>query len=349
MIIFKNKLGVKVQPINNLILIICIMVFLDPIANAQMQLKISTLAPQNSDWADKLQEGSKEIQRLTQNRVKLKFYWGGAQGNAKKTLQKIKIGQLHGGTFSPTDFQDIYPDLNIYGLPFLFKNFNEIEYVRNFVDLDLELGFKKLGYEMYGFAGGGFAYVMSNEPISGYDDLKNQKIWLPQGDLISYEAMKSLELLPVPLPMTDVLTGLQTGLIDIVAIPAVVALALQWHTKIKYVTRIPVLYAMGFLAIDSKIINRLSIHDRNVVSEVLRGIYKEVNAGSKNDSENAMQALLNIGIKEAPFHDNEYERLTNLMIEPNLEMARRGMFSLELFEDISNYISEYRVKLVTQQ
>ena len=348
MIIFKKKLGVKVRSINNLLLIICFLLFLYPVANAQMQLKIATLAPQNSDWANKFQEGSKEIQRRTQNRVKLKFYWGGAQGNAKKNLQKIKIGQLHGGTFSPTDFQDIYPDLNIYGLPFLFKDFDEIEYVRNLVDLDLESGFKKLGYEMYGFAGGGFAYVMSNEPISGYDDLKNQKIWLPQGDLISYEAMKSLELLPVPLPMTDVLTGLQTGLIDIVAIPAVVALALQWHTKIKYITRIPVLYAMGFLAIDSKVINRLSIHDRSVISEVLRDIYEEVNIGSKNDSENAMQALLNTGIKEVPFHDNEYKRLTNLMIKPNLEMAKRDMFSLELFEDISNYISEYRANLAAQ-
>jgi len=349
MIIFKKKLGFKVKPINNLILIICSFLFLYPVANAQMQLKIATLAPQNSDWAEKFQEGSEKIQRRTQNRVKLKFYWGGAQGNAKKNLQKIKIGQLHGGTFSPTDFQDIYPDLNIYGLPFLFKDFDEIEYVRKLVDLDLESGFKKLGYEMYGFAGGGFAYVMSNEPISGYDDLKNQKIWLPQGDLISYEAMRSLELLPVPLPMTDVLTGLQTGLIDIVAIPAVVALALQWHTKIKYITRIPVLYAMGFLAIDSRVINRLSIHDRNVISEVLRSIYEEVNAGSKNDSENAMQALLNIGIKEVPFHDNEYKRLTNLMIKPNLEMAKRDMFSLELFEDISNYIIEYRANLALQQ
>jgi len=349
MIIFKKKLDFKTKLISNLSLITYLLLFSFVIASAQMQLKIATLAPQNSDWASKFQEGSKEIQRRTQNRVKLKFYWGGAQGNAKKNLQKIKIGQLHGGTFSPTDFQDIYPDLNIYGLPFLFKNSDEIEYVRSLVDLDLESGFKRLGYEMYGFAGGGFAYVMSNEPISGYDDLKGQKIWLPQGDLISYEAMKSLELLPVPLPMTDVLTGLQTGLIDIVAIPPVVALALQWHTKIKYTTRIPVLYAMGFLAIDSKFINRLSIHDRNVISEVLRGIYEEVDADSKNDSEDAMQALLNIGIKEVTFHDNEYKRLTNLMIEPNLEMAKRDMFSLDLFKDISNHISEYRANLASQQ
>ena len=145
--------------------------------------------------------------------------------------------------------------MNIYGLPFLFRDHSEVDFVREKIDDELELGFKKLRFNTYGFAGGGFAYVMSNNAIKGYDDLQNKKIWLPQGDLISYKAMESLNLLPIPLPMTDVLTGLQTGLIDIVAIPPVVALALQWHTKVNYITKIPVLYAMGFLAIDTRVIN----------------------------------------------------------------------------------------------
>ena len=309
---------------------------------AQIQIKIATLAPQNSEWAEKFQKGSIEIQERTENRVKLKFYWGGAQGNAKKILQKIKIRQLHGGTFSPTDFQEVYPDLNIYGLPFLFKDFDEVDYVRDRVDDQLEQGFKNLGFNTYGFAGGGFAYILSNEPIREYEDLKNKKIWLPQGDLISYEAMRSLNLLPVPLPMTDVLTGLQTGLIDIVAIPPVVALALQWHTKISYITRVPVLYAMGFLAIDSKIINRINTHDQKVLNEVINRIYSEVDSDSQQDSENAYEALSKIGIQEIHFDGDEYQKLTDLLEEPTKKMANDGFYSLELFNEIKMYIDDFR-------
>ncbi len=308
---------------------------------AQIQIKIATLAPQNSEWAEKFQKGSIEIQERTENRVKLKFYWGGAQGNAKKILQKIKIRQLHGGTFSPTDFQELYPDLNIYGLPFLFKDFDEVDYVRDRVDNQLEQGFKNLGFNTYGFAGGGFAYILSNEPIREYEDLKNKKIWLPQGDLISYEAMKSLNLLPVPLPMTDVLTGLQTGLIDIVAIPPVVALALQWHTKINYITRVPVLYAMGFLAIDSKMINRINTDDRKVLNEVISRIYSEVDSNSQQDSENAYEALSKIGIQEIQFDGDEYQKLTDLLEEPTKKMANDGFYSLELFNEIKMYIHDF--------
>ena len=309
---------------------------------AQIQIKIATLAPQNSEWAEKFQKGSIEIQERTENRVKLKFYWGGAQGNAKKILQKIKIRQLHGGTFSPTDFQELYPDLNIYGLPFLFKDFDEVDYVRDRVDNQLEQGFKNLGFNTYGFAGGGFAYILSNEPIREYEDLKNKKIWLPQGDLISYEAMKSLNLLPVPLPMTDVLTGLQTGLIDIVAIPPVVALALQWHTKVSYITRVPVLYAMGFLAIDSKIINRINTDDQKVLNEVINRIYSEVDSNSQQDSENAYEALSKIGIQEIQFDGDEYQKLTDLLEEPTKKMANDGFYSLELFNEIKMYIHDFR-------
>ena len=309
---------------------------------AQIQIKIATLAPQNSEWAEKFHKGSIEIQERTENRVKLKFYWGGAQGNAKKILQKIKIRQLHGGTFSPTDFQEVYPDLNIYGLPFLFKDFDEVDYVRDRVDDQLEQGFKNLGFNTYGFAGGGFAYILSNEPIREYEDLKNKKIWLPQGDLISYEAMRSLNLLPVPLPMTDVLTGLQTGLIDIVAIPPVVALALQWHTKISYITRVPVLYAMGFLAIDSKIINRINTHDQKVLNEVINRIYSEVDSNSQQDSENAYEALSKIGIQEIHFDGDEYQKLTDLLEEPTKKMANDGFYSLELFNEIKMYIDDFR-------
>ena len=309
---------------------------------AQIQIKIATLAPQNSEWAEKFQKGSVEIQERTENRVKLKFYWGGAQGNAKKILQKIKIRQLHGGTFSPTDFQELYPDLNIYGLPFLFKDFDEVDYVRDRVDNQLEQGFKNLGFNTYGFAGGGFAYILSNEPIREYEDLKNKKIWLPQGDLISYEAMRSLNLLPVPLPMTDVLTGLQTGLIDIVAIPPVVALALQWHTKISYITRVPVLYAMGFLAIDSKIINRINTDDQKVLNEVINRIYSEVDSNSQQDSENAYEALSKIGIQEIQFDGDEYQKLTDLLEEPTKKMANDGFYSLELFNEIKMYIDDFR-------
>ena len=311
-------------------------------AEAQTRLKLATLAPQNSGWAREFTAGAKEVERRTEGRVKLQFFWGGAQGAESKVMQKIKIGQLHGGTFSPSDFQQQYPELNIYGLPFLFESPEEIGFVRGRFDGVLADGMKELGYQTYGFAGGGFAYILSNEPVRGLDDLRSKKVWLPEGDLISYEAMKALQLSPVPLPVTDVLTGLQTGLIDIVAIPPVVALALQWHTKVKYVTQIPVLYPMAFLAISERALRRVSDADRAVIDDVMRDVYARVDAGSWAESENALQGLLSVGIKNVDPIDGEVERIRASMVQTTASMADQGMFSKELLTDIQAAVGEYR-------
>ena len=323
-------------------LAVVLLAFVGESAEAQTRLKLATLAPQNSGWAREFTAGAKEVERRTEGRVKMQFFWGGAQGAESKVMQKIKIGQLHGGTFSPSDFQQQYPELNIYGLPFLFESPEEIDFVRSRFDTVLAEGMQGLGYRTYGFAGGGFAYILSNEPVRGLDDLRSKKVWLPEGDLISYEAMKALQLSPVPLPVTDVLTGLQTGLIDIVAIPPVVALALQWHTKVQYVTQIPVLYPMAFLAISERALRRVSDDDKAVIDDVMRGVYARVDAGSWAESENALNGLLSVGIEKVEPIDGEVDRIRASMIETTASMADRGMFSKELLTNIQTAVGEYR-------
>ena len=99
---------------------------------------------------------------------------------------------------------------------------------------------------------------------------------------------------------------------------------------------------MGFLAIDTRVINRLSKDDRKIVSDVITRIYNDVDTNSQKDSDNAYNALINIGIKEVEFEDLEYKRLADLMVKPNIQMANDGLFSLELFERIRGYIEDYR-------
>lgn len=312
------------------------------VAVAATQIKIATLAPQNSQWATDFTAGADEIAARTEGRVKLKFYWGGAQGAEAKVLQKMKIGQLHGGTFSPTDFQSQLPDLNIYGLPFVFESEDEVDFVRENLDPILQQQFDDLGYVTFGFASSGFALVLSNEPVRSHADLKGKKIWLPEGDLISFEAMKALQLTPYPSSITNVLTGLQTGLIDIVAIPPAVAVALQWHTKVKYITQVPVLYVMGFMAVQQKTFNRIDAADQEVVREVMTRVYEDVNSRSRSESANAIEALLSAGIQNVDADAGEFEQMRAITVETNRKMAEDGMFSLDMLEMMQSRIDEYR-------
>lgn len=330
------------QSIKSIIAIVMLLFSCMTTAPAATQIKIATLAPQNSQWATDFTTGAEEIKQRTDGRVTLKFYWGGAQGAEAKILQKMKIGQLHGGTFSPTDFQSQFPDLNLYGLPFVFESEDEVDYVREIMDPKLAQEFDDIGFVTFGFASGGFAVILSNNPVRGHDDLKGKKIWLPEGDLISFEALKALKLTPYPSSLTNVLTGLQTGLIDIVAIPPSVAVALQWHTKVRYVTEVPVLYVMGFMAVQKKTFNKLAAADQEIVRDVMSKVYADVNARSRDEYVNGMAALQSAGLTKVEQDPGEFERMREIAIETNRKMARDGMFSPELLEEMRRHIRAYR-------
>jgi TRAP-type C4-dicarboxylate transport system substrate-binding protein len=306
------------------------------------ELKIATVLPENTQWMKDMRRGAATIAERTDGRVLFKFYSGGVQGNPATVLRKIKIRQLHGGAFTPTDLQQVYADLNIYGLPFLFESAEEANYVRRVIDPKLAEGLADAGFVSFGFASAGFAMIMSNTPVQSHGDLRGRKVWVPEGDLISYEAMQALDLSPVTLPVTDVLTGLQTGLIDIVAISPAGALVLQWHTRVQYLTRMPIVYSMGFLAIDRRTFGRIDAADREVVREVMSRIYARWNVENQRDAENALQALINAGVEPVEPAPGERERLQQIMSETNEAMARDGLFSLDLLQEIQALIDTYR-------
>jgi len=314
--------------------------WLSPVANA-VDIKIATMVPEASQWMQDMRAAGKVVEQKTEGRVRLKFYGGGTQGTEDKVLQKIRIGQLHGGTFAPTNFMKNYSDVNIYGLPFVFSSWEEMRYVREHMDAALEAGFENLNFITFGFVGS-FSMVLSNEPISNHASMKGKRVWLPQGDEISDVAMKRLDLSPVALPVTDVLTGLQTGLLDIAAIPPEVAVALQWHTRVKYFTDMPVLYAMSFLAINKRAYDKLSEGDQAVLQEELRGVYAKMNDNAAADSQNAVDALQKIGIQRIEPDDGQLEELQGIMSRANREMAEEGVFPVPVFEELQRHVREYR-------
>lgn len=304
-------------------------------------IKVATIAPNQSEWMGEMREASKIIKERTDGRVNLKFYGGGVQGTSPKIMQKIKIGQLHGGMFAPSDFMKTYGDVSLYGLPFAFESWGEMRYVREQMDVDLAAGFNRLNFETFGFVGS-FAMILSNEPVRNQSDLRGKKVWLPEGDVMTFEALKALNLSPVSLPVTDVLTGLQTGLLDMAAIPPQVAIALQWHTRIKYFTDMPLLYAMSFLAIDKRTINKLSVEDQAVLSEVLKESYARMDSKSSLESMDATEALVDIGIKRIAPAEGELDSLLATMSDTNRGMAQKGIVTLSLFETMQGHISDYR-------
>ncbi len=305
-------------------------------------LKIATVTPEGTDWMKDMRASAAEIKERTEGRVQIKYYGGGVMGNDTKVLGRIRIGTLQGGAFTPVALAGQYPELNLYGLPLIFDSLEEAAYVRERMDDKLRQGLEDAGFVTFGFAAGGFAIVMSNKPVDELDDLKGKKVWVPEGDSVSYASMEALSLSPVTLPLTDVLTGLQTGLIDIVAMSPIGALVLQWHTKVKYITELPLVYTMGFMAVDKKAFNKISEADQAIVRDVMEATYANFDRVNLEDNRGARDALINSGIESVPYDESEYFAIREVLAKSNRSIGEDGGFSLEVYEEMMGYIEEYR-------
>jgi TRAP-type C4-dicarboxylate transport system substrate-binding protein len=309
---------------------------------APLQIKIATLAPENSIWMKEMRLGAKEIEERTEGRVTLKFYGGGVMGNDKKVLRKMRIGQLHGGSFTPSGLAERCPDLNLYGMPLVFDSLDEVDYVRARFDDRLMASLEDVGLVGFGLAGGGFAMIMSNTPVANRDDLRGRKVWVPEGDTWTVSAMRALDLSPVTLPITDVLTGLQTGLIEVIGTPPVAAVALQWYTKLKYLTDFPVSYTYAVLVIEKEVLDRAEPADQAVVKEVMDRIYASFDAGSIAENEGAMKALRSNDIQVVEPDAGAVQQWRGRVLASNRSNAEAGLISLALYEDMLDTLEEYR-------
>ena len=239
--------------------------------------KFASLSPEGSDWMQKMRAGAKEIKERTKGRVKFKFYPGGVMGDDQAVLRKIRIGQLHGGALAGGSIMKANPDYRIYSLLLTYKNQGEIDYIRQHIDVDIKQGFEEGGFIILGMAESGFAYSMSSKvPISNIKQLKHQKVWSPSNDKLSQETLQSFGVTPIPLPYGDVLAGLQTGLIDTVAMSPIGAIALQWYTQIKYLTDMPLLYSLGILTINKKSFKKIKSSDQKIVREVMNKAFAAI-------------------------------------------------------------------------
>lgn len=259
-------------------------------------LKMATVAPDGLAWIKQLRAAMKAIDQETEGRVKFKLYPGGVQGDDSTVLRKMRIGQLQGGALAAGALIRFYTDLQIYNMPLQFKDSNEVQHVRAEMDEGIIDGIKQGGVHVFPLIETGFAYLLSKKPVSKPEDMTNLKVWVPDGDPLGEQLVKLFKVSPVPLNITDVLAALQTGLVDAVAVPPLVAIALQWHNHVDYMMDLPLMYIYSVLAVDERAMKKVSAADQAVIASHLDPLMREIDGVNRQDNVKAFEAILSQGV-----------------------------------------------------
>ena len=236
---------------------------------AQTMVKFATLAPDGSTWMKAMRQFTDDATAKTAGRVKFKIYPGGVSGDEKDVVRKIRLGQLQAGGFTGVGIGEIAPETRLLDTPFLFKNAREIDHVYKALAADFRGFFLARGYVLLGWAEVGNVNIFSNIPVTRPEDLRSVKMWIWEGDPIAEATFAALKIKPIPLSITDVMTSLQTGMINGVYGSPLSVIALQWFASMKYVFALPIANASGAVVISKKTFDTLTKEDQKVLLEIL--------------------------------------------------------------------------------
>jgi len=278
------------------------------------EIKCATIAPAGSAWDKIFVAMNDELKQKTNGKVAFKIYAGGVQGDEKAVVQKIRSGQLSCGGLTGFGLGMIAPAVRVVELPFLFKDGasvdKSLESLTPKLTAALQAGNPQV--ELLGWAEAGFVYIMSNKPIAKLADMKGVKMWMWEGDPVAEALYNALNVTPIQLSIADVLTSLQTGMIEAVYAPPMGAVALQWASKVKYITDLPLVNSIGALVISKAQFNKLSPDQQKILKEVTAKYCRQIVEQTRKDNEAAFASLQKLGVQKVPVAEADKQELMKI-------------------------------------
>lgn len=307
----------------------------------EFQIKFATLAPDGSTWMKTMRAIDDEVRQRTENRLGFKFYPGGVQGDEKDVLRKIRIGQLHGGGFTGFGLGAVVSEVRVKELPFMFETLDELDYLREQTDEYFEQAFDEKGYLHMGWADVGFVYLFSKNPIRSPQDMTRAKMWVWAGDPLAELFYQAFDISPIPLSAPDVLTSLQTGIIDAVYASPLACVALQWFTRVNYMSDVPITHGLGAALISKKALRKVDPADVEILLEVSRLLLRRLTEKTRTQNLEAVDEIRKEGVEVLtadPAARNEF-------FDKGRQAWGDGvgrLYGKELLDHVNAALSEYR-------
>src|SRR5687768_6147727 len=245
-------------------------------ARAETELRLATPAPSGSPRMEVLDKAQAEIKARTGGGDVLKHFSGGQQGDERDFVRKIGLGQLDGAAITSIGLAMVDESIRVLELPMMFASAEELDYVADKMWPYFQKKFEKKGYKLNDRGDVGWVYFMSKNKVASLSDLKGQKLWMWGDDALVGAMFKKLGLNGVPLGVPEVDAGLTSGKINACYGSPVAAVALQWYSKVKYMTSMPMSYGIGATVMSMKVVEKISAEDRKTVETIAKAASKKL-------------------------------------------------------------------------
>jgi TRAP-type C4-dicarboxylate transport system substrate-binding protein len=296
------------------ILIICLTIH--SLWAKKIIVKMATLAPEGTEWHGLLVDLGQQWTEATNGEVRLRIYPGGVVGDERDMIRKMRIGQIHGAAISNEGMTEINPYFTTFYMPMMYQTYEEVDFVRENLKNELLSETEKNGFKILTMVDVGWAYWFSTEPIYTPEDLKKNKIFIWAGDYKSAQLYEKHGYQPVPLAMTDVLSGLQTGLITSIGFNPMYALAQQLFGIADNMLDMKWGNLTAAVIIDLKTWRRIKPQHQSAMMAIAKNIGDGFQEKNRHESDKAITVMQTHGLqvnKPTPAQIDIWHKLINNM------------------------------------
>ncbi|HZS38807.1 MAG TPA: TRAP transporter substrate-binding protein DctP [Polyangia bacterium] len=310
-------------------------------ADETFVFKIATLAPEGSSWMNLFHTWGKAVEEHSAGKIKVKFYPGGVAGDERDAVRKMRLGQINGAAVTAIGLGLIQSEIRVLELPLMIRDYAELDYIRNKFSDEIRKKFEEKGYVLLAWGDVGPVHIFSNIEIKSKADLKQTKLWAWVDDPLVRALFQQLGANGVPLGVPDVLPSLQTGLINACYGSPLSTLALQWYTKVKYMTRLHISQAIGATVVTKKDFDRLTPDLQKVLLTDSHELEVKVLKQIREDNEKALVSMKQAGLTvvESPKDMVDDFTAQAQAIRAKLEPS---VYSHEWREKVEKALADYR-------
>ena len=310
-------------------------------ANAQ-QLRIGSLVPKNSLYHRQLLEVAESWRTAQGAGAKFLVYPDGSQGGEAEMARRMRIGQLQGALLSVVGLREIEPSIAaLQSMPLLFRNWEELDYVREKMRPAMEKKFLDKGFVVLAWGDAGWVRFFSKEAALRPDDYKRMKFFAWGSEPDQQNIMKSLGYTPVPLETTDILPAIQTGMINVVPSTPYFALATQVYNTAPHMLDINWAPIVGALVVTRKAWDGMLPDVQTAVRTASDKAGAQIRTKARQEVEEAVDAMKKRGLTVNKPNAAQMKEWNDLA-EKLYPRIRGTMVPTETFDEVMAHLKTYR-------
>lgn len=308
---------------------------------AAVVVRLGTLAPSGSSWELILRRMGVEWAQATGDELRLRIYAGGTVGDESEMIRKMRIGQLQAAAISNAGLAEIDPGAYALMLPMMFASYDEWDYVRLRVNPLLEEKLKEKGFVVLAWSDVGWVYFFTKSPMRSPADLRRMKLAGSHTESRTLEIFKWAGFNPVPISTVDMMTGLQTGLIDSLYLPIILAEGSQYYRQAPHMTEMKWAPLQGAVVMHEKGWTGLTADQKTEVLRITAQVGADLRASNRDQEERSLQAMKSRGLDVVPVSGELVNEWTET-VKKAYPRVRESLVPPAIFDEVVRLRDEYR-------